>query len=238
MNRLAANLFYRYLKEGIIASIPISFGIVPIGVSLGVLAQKAGLEAWQVALMSLLVFAGGSQFIAVAMLAVNASISAIVTTTFIVNLRHLLMSSAIAAYMPQVSHRFIVLFSYGITDEAFAVNMARFKQGEWHRYSALAVNMFFNAAWVSSTVAGAYLGQFVPTGAAGIDYAMTAMFICLVMFQLRSAVFVATAFIALICSVVTYLWLPGNLYIIISSIFAATAGFALKRFIRSRKVCI
>ena len=215
---------------------PVCLGYFPIGLSLGVLAQKAGLAPWQMALMSLLVFAGGSQFIAVAMLGSGASLAAIVTTTFMINLRHLLMSSALSVHFPGVSRRFLALFAYGLTDESFAVNMARFNQGNWNRHSALVLNQAANATWIFSTVAGAYAGQFIPAGSMGIDYALTGMFICLLVFQLRGMIFVATALIASFCSVVAYVWLPGNAYVIVASCLAATAGFALKRFLRHRRV--
>ncbi len=223
------------VKEGAKAAWPICLGYFPIGLSLGVLAQKGGLSPWQVALMSIMVFAGGSQFIAVAMLGSGASIPAIVTTTFMVNLRHLLMSSAMAVHFPGVSRRFLALFAYGVTDESFAVNMVRFNQGGWDRQSALALNQAGNFIWLVSTVAGVYVGVFIPAGALGIDYALTGMFICLLVFQLRGPVFVATALIAALCSVLAYLWLPGNAYVIVASCLAATAGFALKRSLRQRK---
>lgn len=225
------------VRAGLVAAWPICLGFLPIGLSLGVLAQKGGLLPWQVGLMSLLVFAGGSQFIAVAMLGAGASLSAIVTTTFMVNLRHLLMSSALAAHFPGVSRRFLALFAYGVTDESFAVNMTRFNLGGWHRYSALVLNQVTNLTWFVSTVAGAFVGQFIPPGAMGIDYALTGMFICLLVFQLRGAVFAATALIAALCSVLAYLWLPGNAYVIVASCLAATFGFALKRLMRNRRGC-
>jgi 4-azaleucine resistance transporter AzlC len=221
--------------EGLAAAWPICLGYFPIGLSLGVLAQKSGLVPWQMALMSLLVFAGGSQFIAVAMISSGASLAAIVTTTFMVNLRHLLMSSALSVHFPGVSKRFLGLFAYGVTDESFAVNMARFNQGGWNRHSALVLNQAANATWFFSTLAGAYAGQFIPAGSFGIDYALTGMFICLLVFQLRGRIFVATALFAALCSVVAYLWLPGNAYVIVSSSLAATAGFILKRCIRHRR---
>jgi len=133
------------IRAGLAAAWPICLGFFPIGLSLGVLAQKAGLAPWQIGLMSLVVFAGGSQFIAVAMIASGASLVAIVTTTFMVNLRHLLMSSALAVHFPGVSRRFLALFAYGVTDESFAVNMTRFNQGDWNRHSALVLNQTTNA---------------------------------------------------------------------------------------------
>ncbi|MDA8412748.1 MAG: AzlC family ABC transporter permease [Desulfobacteraceae bacterium] len=224
------------IRDGLVAAWPVCLGYLPIGLSLGVLAQKGGLAPWQIGLMSLMVFAGGSQFIAVAMIDGGASLAAIVSTTFMINLRHLLMSSALAVHFPGVSRRFLALFAYGVTDESFAVNMARFNQGGWNRRSALVLNQVTNATWFLSSVAGAYVGEFIPAGSLGIDYALTGMFICLLVFQLRGAIFVATALIAAFCSVLAYLWLPGNAYVIVASCLAATIGFALKRALRHRKL--
>jgi len=223
------------IRQGLAAAWPICLGYFPIGLSLGVLAQKGGLAPWQMGVMSLLVFAGGSQFIAVAMLGVGASSLAIVSTVFMVNLRHLLMSSAMAVHFPGVSRRFLTLFAYGLTDESFAVNMTRFNQGGWNRYSALTLNHAANVTWIISSVAGVYLGQLVPPGAAGVDYALTGMFICLLIFQLRSPIFTVTALIAAVCSLLAYLWLPGNAYVIVASCLAATVGLILKRNLRKRE---
>ncbi len=219
------------IRRGLSAAWPICLGYFPIGLSLGVLAQKGGLAPWQMAAMSILVFAGGSQFIAVAMIGIGASPLAIISTTFMVNLRHLLMSSALSVHFPGVSRRFLALFAYGLTDESFAVNMTRFNQGEWHRYSALTLNHAANTTWIVSTVAGVYLGQLVPPGAAGVDFALTGMFICLLVFQLRGPVFTITALIAAASALLTYLWLPGNAYVIVASCLAATIGLILKRLL-------
>ncbi|MEI7816921.1 MAG: AzlC family ABC transporter permease [Desulfuromonadales bacterium] len=223
------------VKDGLSAAWPICLGYFPIGLSLGVLAQKGGLAPWQMAAMSILVFAGGSQFIAVAMLGAGASPVAIVTTVFMVNLRHLLMSSALAVHFPDVSRRFLSLFAYGLTDESFAVNLTRFNQGNWNRYSALTLNHAANSTWIVSTVTGVYLGQLVPSGTAGVDYALTGMFICLLIYQLRGPIFTITALIAAVCSVLTYIWMPGNSYVIIASCLAATLGMLLKRTMRKRE---
>jgi 4-azaleucine resistance transporter AzlC len=238
MSSLTSESSGKWLRDGLSAAWPVCLGYFPIGLSLGVLAQKSGLEPWQMALMSLLVFAGGSQFIAVAMIAAGASLAAIVTTTFMVNLRHLLMSSALSVYFPGVSRRFLAIFAYGVTDESFAVNTDRFKHGSWNRYSALVLNQAANATWFFSTVAGAYAGQFIPAGSFGIDYALTGMFICLLVFQLRGTVFAATSLIAAACSVFCYIWLPGNAYVIVASCLAATAGFALKRIVLITRIII
>ena len=208
-------------------------GYFRIGLALGVLAQQAGIPWWAVAMMSVLVFAGSAQFICVAMLAAGSSIMAIIGTTFVVNLRHLLMSSALAVYLHGVKRSFLALFAYGITDESFAVNMARFRSGNWHHLQALMVNQLANSVWIMATVSGVLMGQLVPAGAFGIDYALTGMFICLLVFQIHGIIYVVTAIIAATVAVLWQLLIPGDSYIIGAAVCSATFGYLLQQ----RKIC-
>ena len=217
------------LRQGAAAAWPICLGYFPIGLALGVLAQKAGLPWWAVAMMSVLVFAGSAQFICVAMLSAGASTPAIVLTTFVVNLRHILMSSALAVYLQGVNRAFLALYSYGVTDESFAVNLTRFRMGDWGRWQALVVNHLANAVWIMATSCGALVGQFVPQGALGVDYALTGMFICLLVFQLQGRLYIVTGLLAAAMSVAWYLLIPGDSYIVGASMSAATIGYLLKR---------
>src|SRR5512135_1820281 len=114
MPTLSAIPVRQSVRDGLTAAWPICLGYLPIGLAFGVLAQKAGLGPWHVALMSIFVFAGGSQFIAVAMLSAGGSIAAIVATTLVVNLRHLLMSSSLATHLQGTGRRFQTLFAYGV----------------------------------------------------------------------------------------------------------------------------
>lgn len=223
------------LSDGASAAWPICLGYFPIGLALGVLAQKAGLPWWAMAMMSVLVFAGSAQFICVAMLTAKASIPAIILTTFVVNLRHVLMSSALAVYLSGVSRKFLAVYSYGVTDESFAINMTRFRAGNWDRWRALIVNHLANSVWILATITGALIGQFVPQGAFGIDYALTGMFICLLVFQLQGRIYVFTGLLAAAISVAWYLLIPGDSYIVGASMTAATLGYFLKTYYRRNK---
>ena len=218
-----------FLKEGLSAGWPICLGYVPIGMAFGVLAQKAGLTPLHIGLMSILVFAGSSQFIAVSMLSAGASAPAIIATTFMVNLRHVLMSSALAVYLRAAHRGLLALFAYGVTDESFAVNLPRLRSGAWRLPQALVVNHSANLTWFVSTVAGGLGGRFIPEGALGIDYALIAMFICLLIYQLRRRIHLLTAMMAGLTAVALALVIPGNSYIVIASVAAATAGVVIHR---------
>jgi len=217
------------VRDGAKAAWPICLGYFPIGLAFGVIAGKAGLTPLEIGLMSLLVFAGSAQFIAVSMLTGGAGLIPIVMTTFVVNLRHLLMSSSLSVFLRDLGTWRLALYGYGITDESFAVNLTRFRDEKWDWRRALVVNHLSNAAWVGSTVVGGYAGEFIPHGAFGIDYALIAMFLCLLVFQLRGALYWLIAAVAGGLAVFISIILPGNLYIVIASVLAATIGVLIRR---------
>jgi 4-azaleucine resistance transporter AzlC len=211
------------------AAWPICLGYVPIGLAFGVLAHHAGLTPVEIGLMSLLVYAGSAQFIAVSMIAGGAAALPIIVTTFVVNLRHLLMSSALAVHLRNLGFGPLSLYAYGVTDESFALNMTRFYGRGWDWKRALALNHTANLAWIASTVIGGYGGQFIPAGVFGIDYALPAMFICLLVFQIRGGLYVLVAVASGLLAVAFALLFPGNAYIVAASVIAATLGVFMQR---------
>ncbi len=225
-----------FIKGGVIAAWPICIGYFPLGLAFGILGQKAGLSLVEMGLMSVMVYAGSAQFIAVSMLSGGAAPVFIILTTFMVNLRHVLMSSSLAVYLRDSSRKFLFLYAYGVTDESFAVNLARFRDTDWRPCEALTVNQVANAAWVLSTLIGGYGGQFIPAGFLGIGYALSAMFICLLIYQLRGRIYVITAIVSGSLAVCLSLFVPGNAYIVLASLLGATAGFALLRTARKKPV--
>lgn len=219
----------KVVRDGMVGAWPICLGYFPIGMALGVLARQAGLSAFDIGLMSLLVFAGSAQFIGVAMIGEGASMLSIILTTFVVNFRHVLMSSSLAPHLYGVRRSFLALFAYGVTDESFAVNMTRFRQGGWDRWRALVLHHTANTTWFAASVTGALAGSLIPQGAFGIDFALPAMFLALLVYQIQTRIHVVTGLIAAMVSVVCYLIIPGDGYAVIAAVVAATCGYLLQR---------
>ncbi len=217
------------LRDGVTAAWPICLGYIAIGLAFGVLAQKAGLTPWQVGLMSLLVYAGSSQFIAVSLIFGGASTISIIMTTLIVNLRHLLMSAALSVHLKKTDRRLLPLFAYGVTDESFAVNMTRFANGNWDWQRSLVVNHTTNLVWILSTMLGGISGQFIPPGAFGIDFALAAMFIGLVLFQLRGREYLLVAVLGGLIALFIYLYLGGFWHVFLAPFLAVPLGVLAKR---------
>ena len=223
------NLATRNLKQGLKAAWPICLGYIPIGLAFGVLAQKAGMSWMQIACMSAIVFAGSSQFIAVSMLSGGATAIAIIVTTFFVNLRHVLMSSSLSIRLQNEHRGKLSIFAHMVTDESFAVNYTRFLEGNWDLQRSQVVNFTAYIAWIISTVVGGFSGHLIPEHSFGIDYALIAMFICLLCFQLKNRLVVLTAVMAGMISIILSLYIPGNAHVILASILAATVGVGMGR---------
>jgi 4-azaleucine resistance transporter AzlC len=184
-------------QRGVTRAIPIVFGYVPIGFAYGVLALKSGLSPRNAVLMSLLVYAGASQFVAAGLFAAGASPLSIVLTTFVVNLRHLLLSASVAPHLTRWPRSVLLAFAYELTDETFAVHTARFAAGPPDRVEALCVNVVAQAAWICGSWLGVVGGQFIPDPRPwGLDYALPALFVALLVLQLQDRIQIGVALVA------------------------------------------
>ncbi|WP_063784008.1 AzlC family ABC transporter permease [Streptomyces sp. WM6372] len=162
-------------------AVPVMLGYVPVAFAFGVLGHTAGLPWWAMVAMSAFVYGGSSQFAALQLLAVGAAPYAIVLTTFVVNLRHLLLSAAIAPRLAGWRRREQALFAYELTDEAFAVHSAQYAdRAERPKAEVFTFNTAVHGSWVAGTLVGVLAGDLVTdVEALGLDYALPAMFMAL-----------------------------------------------------------
>ena len=137
------------------------------------------------------------------------------------------MSSSLATLLPNEHRGKHSIFAYGVTDESFAINYTRLLAGDWDLNRSLVLNHTANACWILSTVAGGFFGHLIPAHSMGIDYALIAMFICLLVIQLTNRLIVLTAIVAGMLSVALALWIPGNSYIVLASVIAASIGMGI-----------
>ena len=113
---------------GVRAVFPLLIGVFPFGLIYGTLALGAGLSPTAAQMMSSIVFAGSSQFVAAQLIHDAAPGVVIVLTIAIVNLRHMLYSASIAPYLENLSPRWKGLLAYLLTDEAYATTVIHFEQ--------------------------------------------------------------------------------------------------------------
>ena len=214
---------------------PITLGYVPIGFAYGVLAQKAGLSAFNTIAMSIFVYAGSSQLIAVGLFALGTAPLSIILTTFIVNLRHMLLSSALAPYLRRWNKIELSIFAYEITDETFALHTVEFprasSQGGPNATESLALNMTAQVSWVFGSWLGLVAGGLISDiKVFALDYALPAMFITLLLLQIKNKVHVMVAITTGL--IATGLLLAGfdQWYVIIATLIGATFGVMVEEW--------
>src|SRR5512147_2947960 len=114
--------------DGVRAELPLLIGVFPFGMIYGALALNAGLSTSAAQLMSSIVFAGSSQFVATQLIHDGAPAFVIVLTIAVVNLRHMLYSASLAPYLKNLSMRWKILLSYLLTDEAYAPSIIKYER--------------------------------------------------------------------------------------------------------------
>jgi 4-azaleucine resistance transporter AzlC len=211
--------------QALAPALPVVMGYLPIGFAYGVLAINAGLSVLETVAMSVIVYAGSAQLMAVSLFEAGINPFSIIATTFIVNLRHLLMSASLAPYMERWQKGQVAAFCYELTDESFGVHSLRFARGETEAPRALAINLTCQLAWVGGTLLGALAGGLITdVKPFALDYALPAMFIALLVLQIKSKRHLLVALIGGALSMVFWLGHVTQWNVILATVLAAAVG--------------
>jgi len=223
---------YKNFWAGVRAEFPLLVGVFPFGLIYGALALGAGLSRPAAQMMSSIVFAGSSQFIAAQLFHDSVPGFVIVVTIAVVNLRHMLYSASLAPYLASLSTRWKILLSYLLTDEAYAPSIIHYEKegvtpyGHWFLLGA-GFSLWF--IWQVSTAIGIFLGSAIPKSWS-LDFALPLTFIAMVVPVLKTRPAIAAALSAGITALLAYS-LPYRLGLIL----AALVGIAVGTFLEGRK---
>lgn len=168
-------------RDGAYDALPIVVSGFFFGLVFGVLANKAGISPLTATLMSALVFAGASQFVALEQWRQpDLPVLSIVLTTLLINLRHLLMSaSLLRAFHAQPKGRMMAAFTL-LIDETWALAEHRFRQAAPSLGYFVSAGLVIYLGWVSGTLLGTQVGSSIPEPELfGLDFTFVAMFLAL-----------------------------------------------------------
>lgn len=222
--------------QGVKDCIPTLLGYLSIGFAAGVVGNTSGLSLMEITLMSSMIYAGSAQFIMAGMIASHGSAAAIIVTVFIVNLRHLLLSAAISPYFRRLTSFKTMLIGTLLTDETFgvAINKAANRSSLSEKWMhGLNVTAYLN--WIIATLAGAFFGQWITDPEKfGLDFALTGMFIGLLVLQMASRKKVLKDLIVALSAVAimigTSFFLSGSMAVIAATVIAALIGMAVEKW--------
>ncbi len=214
--------------DGVKRGFPIAIGYFPIAIAFGALAIEANLTTSEAVLMSVFVFAGASQFVAAGMILTGASAVQIVAATFFLNLRHLIMSMAVNERLKGISQIWRVGLSFGITDETFALltlqDINRDESISRLYVTGLLLTAYFG--WVTGTAVGCVSVKVIPPViSAGMSMGLYAMFIGLLVPQLRKSARIAViALASMLLSAIFHRLLESGWAIVSATVLGALAG--------------
>lgn len=177
--------------RGVRDTLPLMLGAVPFGVIFGTLAIGAGVSPWAALAMSAFVYSGSAQFVAILLLGAGSGVAVIWFATLVLNLRHLLYAATLVGHVRHLSQGWRFVLAAWLTDETFAVMDRRYRstgaepRAHWYYLGSLA-GMYLN--WLLWTGIGITVGQRFPQVTEwGLEFAMVATFIAIIMPALRSA---------------------------------------------------
>jgi 4-azaleucine resistance transporter AzlC len=212
---------------------------IPFGLVFGAMGQAQGLADWVTLGISIFVFAGASQFIAITMLAAGAAIPVIVLTVFIVNLRHVLYSVSLIPVVQGLPLKWRLPMAFTITDETFAVVYNKMSLSRTHQnlpiyYLGSSVFMYLN--WILCTWIGILLGSQLPSLTSfGLDIAMVVAFIGIVVPNLKLPSHWLCAITAAVSGILTYQW-PHQTGLLLSSLLAIVVGVTTENRLTAKSV--
>lgn len=174
-------------KKGLQAGLSIAIGYFPIALTFGLLAKTTGLTLTETVLMSLVVYAGASQYIALSLISLGTGAFEIILTTFIVNIRHFLMSASLNEMCEEDQTKKKIAYSFGITDETFSV--AATNENNVTTGYMFGLTIIAYLSWVINSGVGYLLGSALPqTLQESMSVALYAMFIGLLVPSLKKSV--------------------------------------------------
>lgn len=173
-------------RRGLQAGVTIAIGYMPVALTFGLLAKSVDLNLMETLMMSIFVFAGAAQYMALNMIALGTGVFEIVMTTFIVNIRHFLMSTTLNEKVENDKKWKKALYSFGITDETFSV--AATNEGRLHTSYMLGLIIISYSSWVVFSGIGHIVGGSLPsTLQDSMSIALYAMFVGLLVPSLKKS---------------------------------------------------
>lgn len=216
--------------SGVTAELPLIIGVIPFGMIYGVLAISLGLPASLAQAMSVIIFAGSSQFVSVQLFGLGIPVIINVLTVAMINMRHMLYSASIAPYIQHLPKRWKLALAYLLTDEAYAVTIVHYQEDsqiEYRHWYFLGAGLTLWTTWQLSTAAGIFLGASIPASWS-LDFTITLTFIALVIPTIKDRASLGAALTAGVIAVIAFN-MPYKLGLLAAVLIGILVGLTMER---------
>lgn len=202
------------IRKDFIKTIPVMAGYLVLGLGFGIVLQNHGYGVGYAFIMSLLIYAGSMQFMAINLISAGAGMITVALTTLMVNARHLFYGiSMIDKYKETKPYKPYIIFA--LTDETYSLVC---NDDSLDKKDYFYISIFDHIYWIIGSVLGALIGEMVPFDFAGVDFALTALFVSIVTDQWIQNKDHMPAIIGIVSTVGCLLIFGGNNFLIPSMI--------------------
>ena len=211
-------------------SVPIMAGYIVLGMGFGVLLESKGYGVlWAIA-MSVFIYAGSMQYVAINLITGGASLIATALMTLMVNARHLFYGiSMLDKYKNTGKYKPYLIFA--LTDETYSlVCSGTIPEGVDRNKYYFLVSLFNQFYWVLGSVIGSVVGSVLNFNTAGIDFSMTALFLVVFVEQWKSTKDHASAITGVAASVVCLLIFGAGNFVIPAMISITVILLLMRKF--------
>ncbi|WP_311406518.1 AzlC family ABC transporter permease [Liquorilactobacillus uvarum] len=216
-------------------ALPLCLSYIPIGLACGILLNVAGFNVILTGLVSILVFSGGAQFLLASMLTANAPMHTVLIMLFFLELRYALLGSSISQYLRNTSKKFLYIFAVSLNDENYAVNYLKFATDKsWTPKDALMVEHYSLIFWTFANIVGSLIGNLLSVDLAIVDYALTALFIYMIVMQVVNKLTIVVSFVAAVFAIISMVVLKSTMGLVVSTLLASFVGFAIEDYLVKR----
>ncbi|MBD1576492.1 MULTISPECIES: AzlC family ABC transporter permease [Vibrio] len=216
------------IQAGLKSIFPLCVGAFPFSFIVGAVSINAGMTVFQSTMWSMTVFAGSAQMVALGLVQSSSEMLVIMLTTFVINLRHVLYSASLSDHVKEYSLPMRMFMAYGLTDEVYASSIQEMKEEKPNRHwYYLAVMLGFWINWVVADFLGAMVGSSFPQIASyGLDFAMVAAFIAIVIPQVKNRECIVAAVVATVTGILLS-GLPYSLGLVVAAVVGVYAGYRM-----------
>ncbi len=218
--------FSKSIKRGMITSVPLILGYFPVAMAFGLLSKNIGISMRDTNFFSIFVFAGASQFMALDLLKAGISTGNIIIATFLLNLRHLMMSASLSVRLKKIKRPWLFFIAFGVTDESFSVTSLT--KTELRTPFLLVFYGLTYFSWVTGTAAGYLVGTILPTALqSSLGIGLYGMFMALLAPEAKKSlpVLFLAAFSGLLYVIISYFnIIPPSWRLVATIILSSGAG--------------
>ena len=216
------------LKKAFQVSIPVMMGYSVLGFAFGLLLVSFGYSWYLAPLMSLFIYAGALQFVAINFFNVKAGMIDIAIASWFINIRQSFYGLSLLKRFKDTG-KFKTYLIFGLTDETYAL-LTTIKDDEslnkrWYYFFLTALNQLY---WFLGSTFGAIIGLNIKFNTAGLEFSLTALFVVLCIEQYKNLKNIVPFFIGIIASVFALIFIPSDKMVIVSIMIALTLMFTFK----------